>query len=193
MTPYEVYKDYLALRNHFNQPGYDYFKYQGKSSGSVAAFEKRKDKLFFQKLAKHTDPHGLMLANFLVNPKTWIKDLAYSDDAQKVYETWLKRSQSLTYAIKNEVRKLDPEFNKNFLVENSEHPIALRLYITGDISIETLVVLIDITGCLGYWNRNMDGDVIWKDISMRLSKYKPFVKYDKERIKNVLVDMFSES
>ena len=193
MTPYEVYKDYLALRNHFNQPGYDYFKYQGKTSGSVAAFDKRKDKLFFQKLAKHTDPHGLMLANFLVNPKTWIKDLAYSEDAQKVYDDWLKRSQSLTYVIKNEIKKLDPDFNTNFLINDSTHPIALRSYIKGDISIETLVVLIDITGCLNYWERNMEDDVIWKDVGLRLNKYRPFVKYDREKIKAILVDIFSES
>lgn len=193
MTPYEVYKDYLALRNHFNQPGYDYFKYQGKTSGSVAAFDKRKDKLFFQKLAKHTDPHGLMLSNFLVNPKTWIKDLAYSEEAQKVYEEWLKRSQSLTYVIKNEIKKLDPDFNTNFLIKDSTHPIALRSYIKGDISIETLVVLIDITGCLNYWERNMEDDVIWKDIGLRLNKYRPFVKYDREKIKTILVDIFSES
>lgn len=192
MTPYEVYKDYLALRNHFNQPGYDYFKYQGKTSGSVAAFDKRKDKLFFQKLAKHTDPHGLMLSNFLINPKTWIKDLAYSEDAQKVYEDWLKRSQSLTYVIKNEIKKLDPDFNTNFLIKDSTHPIVLRSYIKGDISIETLVVLIDITSCLNYWERNMGDDVIWKDVGLRLNKYRPFVKYDREKIKTILVDIFSE-
>jgi hypothetical protein len=68
-TAYEAYKDYLALRNHFNNEKYDYFLYNGKVSGSVASFEKRKDRFFFEKLAKHRDPHGLMVANFVYNPK----------------------------------------------------------------------------------------------------------------------------
>jgi hypothetical protein len=35
MTPFEVYKKYLALKNHFTKDSYDYFKYGGKVSASV--------------------------------------------------------------------------------------------------------------------------------------------------------------
>lgn len=193
MTPFEVYKDYLALRNHFNQKGYDYFKYNGKVSGSITSFEKRKDKLFFQKLAKHSDPHGLLLANFIVNPKTWIKEIAYSTEAQKIYEDWIKRIQSLTYMITSEVKKLDESFNKNFLVEDHSHPIILKLFMSKELSLETLVVLIDITDCLSYWDKQMPYDPYWEDTALLIRKYKPFLKYDKEKIKKLLVDIFSES
>jgi hypothetical protein len=101
MTPFEVYRDYIALRNHFNSKSYDYFKYGGKSSGNVDSFNKRKDKFFFEKLAKHRDPHHLMLANFAVNPKSWIKEMAYSENAEAVYMDWLKRSQSLTHNVQD--------------------------------------------------------------------------------------------
>ena len=192
MTPFEAYKDYLALRNHFNSPGYDYFKYNGKVSGSVASFEKRKDRFFFEKLAKHRDPHGLMVANFIDNPKTWIKDIAYSEAASKTYEAWVKRLQSLTYLIVEDAKKLDPDFNSNFKVEDDEHPNILRLYLGGQITLETLVVLCDILGCASYWEKKMEGDPIWEETSLKIKKYRPFVKYDATKIKQRLVDIFTE-
>jgi hypothetical protein len=191
-TAYEAYKDYLALRNHFNTPGYDYFKYRGKATGSVASFEKRKDRFFFEKLAKHRDPHGLMVANFVCNPKTWIKDIAYSEDASKTYEAWVKRLQSLTYLITEDAKKLDPDFNSNFLVQDGEHPNILRLYLGGQISLETLIVFCDMLECLGYWEKKMVDDPVWEDISLKIKKYKPFIKYDSTKIKQRLVDIFRE-
>jgi hypothetical protein len=192
MTPFEAYKDYLALRNHFNSPGYDYFKYNGKVSGSVASFEKRKDRFFFEKLAKHRDPHGLMVANFIDNPKTWIKDIAYSEAASKTYEAWVKRLQSLTYLIVEDAKKLDPDFNSNFKVEDDEHPNILRLYLGGQITLETLVVLCDILGCASYWEKKMEGDPIWEETSLKINKYRPFVKYNAEKIKKLLYEYFGE-
>ncbi len=192
MTPFEAYKDYLALRNHFNSPGYDYFKYNGKVSGSVASFEKRKDRFFFEKLAKHRDPHGLMVANFIDNPKTWIKDIAYSEAASKTYEAWVKRLQSLTYLIVEDAKKLDPDFNSNFKVEDDEHPNILRLYLGGQITLETLVVLCDILGCASYWEKKMEGDPIWEETSLKIKKYRPFVKYNAEKIKKLLYEYFGE-
>lgn len=192
MTPYEAYKDYLALRNHFNTPGYDYFRYRGKASGSPDSFNKRRDRFFFEKLAKHRDPHGLMVASFVCNPKTWVKDIAYGDEASRNYDEWVKRLQSLTYLVTEDAKKLDSDFNSNFLVEDGEHPNALRLYLGGKILLETLVVLTDVLGCLAYWDRQMSGDPIWDEVSLKIKKYRPFIKYDAARIKQRLVDIFTE-
>ena len=191
-TPFEAYKDYLALRNHFNTPNYDYFKYHGKVAGSIASFEKRKDRFFFEKLAKHRDPHGLMVANFICNPKTWINVIAYSEAASKTYEAWVKRLQSLTYLISEEAKKLDPDFNSNFKVEDGEHPYILKLYLGGQITLETLVVLSDIVSCINYWDKKMSGDPIWEETSLKIKKYRPFVKYDNAKIKQKVLDIFRE-
>lgn len=191
-TAYEAYKDYLALRNHFNNEKYDYFKYHGKASGSIASFEKRKDRFFFEKLAKHRDPHGLMVASFIDNPKTWVKDIAYSEAALKTYEAWIKRLQSLTYLVSEDVKKLDSDFDTNFKVEDGEHPNIIRLYLGGQITLETLVVLSDIVGCIDYWDKKMNGDPIWEETSLKIKKYRPFVKYDNAKIKQKVLDIFRE-
>ena len=52
MTPFEVYKTYLALKNHFTQAKYDYNKYCGKVRASLNSFYKRKDRFWFEKLSR---------------------------------------------------------------------------------------------------------------------------------------------
>ena len=191
MTPFEVYVDYLALRNHFNQSNYDYHKYNGKvSSGNRNSFEKRKDQLFFQKLAKHSDPHNLMLANFVSNPKSWVRDLAYSPEAERVYLEWAKRQQALSYTVRRDLDKLDEVFNDNFVVKPNEHPPLLRLYSSSTITPETLCVLVDLTGCYGYWQQNLKDDPLWKSAGLFIRKYTPFLKYDKGKIKKEVLTAF---
>ena len=46
MTGFEVYKMYLALKQHFTKEKYDYHKYRGKVRASEDAFEQRHDRYF---------------------------------------------------------------------------------------------------------------------------------------------------
>ena len=76
MTGFEVYKMYLALKQHFTKEKYDYHKYRGKVRASEDAFEQRHDRYFFKKLAtKYSDPEILdyFVANFVSDPKGYIK------------------------------------------------------------------------------------------------------------------------
>lgn len=189
-TAYDVFKDYIALKNHFTTKSYDYFKYQGKSrSITPEKYNQRKDKVFFMKLAKHRDPKNFLVANF-IEGDTWIGSLAYNEQAQNTYTEWLKRTQSLTYIFKNEIEKLNDDCNSNFIVEDNQHPLALKLYLRKEISIETLVILIDVVRCFSHWQKQLGDDVVWKDLSHKLVKYKPFLQYDRANCKKILLDHF---
>jgi hypothetical protein len=192
MSPFEVYKDYLALRNHFNSQSYDYFKYGGKGSGGIDAFNRRKDKFFFEKMSKHRDPHGFMLANFVQNPKSWIRDMAYSESAEKIYTDWLKKTQSLTFIVQSDLGRLREPFNENFLVEEGSHCHILSLYLGKRIQLETVCVLVDLTRCLSYWDKRMMDDVVWQDTGFLIKKYTPFIRYDPKALKKIVVDYFHE-
>ena len=192
MTPLEVYRDYLALKNHFNTPTYDYFKYRGKSSISSDSFVKRKDRIFFEKVAKHRDPHGFMLANFIQDPKVWIRDLAYSDEAERVYQAWQKVKDSLTYLVKTELPKLRDPFDDNFIVKGGQHTPLLTLYLSKQISLETVCVLCDLTRCIRYWDKQLKDDVVWLQVGLLIKKYTPFVKYDSTKIKQIVLDYYGE-
>ena len=192
MSAFECYKEYMALKNHFTKPSYDYFKYQGKLRLSIDSFEKRKDKLFFMKVAKHPDVVNYILSNLVENEKLWIKEIAYSQTAESVYQNWSKRNQSFTYNFKSEMSKLNEDFDSNFKMENNSHPFVLKLFLRKEICIETLIVLVDTVGCMSYWNKKLEYDPIWEEISKKIIKYRPFIKYDREKIKNILLDKFGE-
>ena len=192
MSAFECFKEYMALKNHFTRPSYDYFKYNGKTKVSFDSFESRKDKLFFMKMAKHQDAKNYMLANLVENEKLWIKDIAYSQEAENVYQNWLKRKQSLTYIFQNESSKLNDDFNSNFKIMDGSHPFVLKLYLRKEISLETLIILVDTVSCMSYWNKKMEYDPVWSDMSTKIIKYRPFIDYDREKIKKILLDKFDE-
>jgi len=191
-TAIEAYKEYLALKNHFTKTSYNYFKYNGKARVNQSTFEARKDKLFFQKLAKHPDVKNFLVANFSINEKTWIKELAYSEEAENNYKEWLKRQQSLSYVFKQDLSKLNDNFNDNFICRDNEHPILLKKYLGKEISLETLCLLLVITGAKKHWDTKMQYDLVWDNLRTRVEKYTPFINVDKEKIKKLIVDFFIE-
>ena len=192
MSAFECYKEYLALKNHFTKPDYDYFKYNGKLKLKVTSFDKRKDKLFFQKLAKHPDVHSFLIANLAENEKAWIRELAYSEVAEKVYKDWIKRQQSLSYVFKQELGNLDTRFNENFICKNNEHPFLLKLYLGKQISLDTLCLLLEMSGAKKHWDSKMQYDLVWDSLKTKVEKYIPFIKCDKDKIKNIVLDYFDE-
>ena len=192
MSAFECYQEYLALKNHFSKPTYDYFRYNGKMKVNISSFEKRKDKLFFQKLAKHPDVHNFLIANLSENEKSWIRELAYSEEAEKTYKSWLKRQQSLSYVFKQELGNLDTRFNENLICRDNEHPFLLKLYLGKQVSLDTLCLLLDISGAKKHWDSKMQYDLIWDTIRIKVEKYSPFITCDKDKIKNIVLDYFDE-
>ena len=192
MSAFECYKEYVALKNHFTKPTYDYFKYNGKAKLNFDSFDKRKDKLFFQKLAKHPDVHNFLIANLAENEKHWISDLAYSESAEKTYKDWIKRQQSLSYVFKSELSELKTDFNENFVCKDGTHPYLLRLYLGKQISLETLCLLLEVTGAKKHWDSKMEYDLVWDSLKTKIEKYSPFIKCDKDKIKKIVLDYFDE-
>jgi hypothetical protein len=192
MSAIECYKEYLALKNHFTKTSYDYFKYNGKVKVNPSSFESRKDKLFFQKLAKHPDVKNFLVANLSLNEKLWIRELAYSDEAEKVYKDWVKRQQSFTYLFKQDLSKLDTDFNVNFVVKNNEHPILLKRYFAKEISLETLCLLLEFADAKKYWDTKMQYDLVWDNSKIKIEKYTPFINVDKNNLKKIVIDYFDE-
>jgi hypothetical protein len=194
ISAFDAYREYVALKNHFTKPNYDYIKYNGKTGLKVDSFNKRKDKLFFEKLAKKDNVHEFLIANLSDNPKLWIRDLAYSDSAENTYSSWKKRSQSLTYNFKNEVEEhLCKPFNFNFTAKPGEHPHLMRSYLAGRITLETFCILLDLTKAIPSWDSKMEYDPVWQDLSMKVKKYTPFIRYDKDKFKKIILDFYDET
>ena len=194
MTPLDVYKTYLAFKNHFTKENYDYFQYCGKSRASKEAFHKRKDRYFFERMSRKKSDDEIkqyFLANFVEcsDPsKLWIGEIIESGESN--YQNWLKRSQSLTYLFKTEVEVFinKKNFEQLFKVEGTNHPDILKKHLQGAISIETMVILNSILGFVPNFDKKLI-DPVWETTSLRLKKYQSFLNNDSSKYKEILKEL----
>jgi len=181
LNEYEVYREYVALKRHFTS-SYDYHKFGGRTNVTVDSYNKRRDKFFFKKLAKEKDPHSIILANLIASDK-WIGEIAVNEEAHKIYRKWMKVNQSLTYNFESEISSLDL---RSDLMVTTGHPNVIRKYYRGEISIETVTILMDLIKLSKYWDAKMKDDPLWKETSLKLRKYLPFLKYNREKMLSIL-------
>ena len=50
-------------------------------------------------------------------------------------------------------------------------------------------ILDDITGFTNKFDKYYEDDVIWPRISRKIRKYRPFLKYDKAKMRKIIVDL----
>lgn len=191
---FEVYITTLALKRHFTSD-YDFFKYNGKVRANRQSFEKRNDGYFYFKLSKRKDWFDYLLANMLHDPKVWIGRLVNSEECQQIYNDFVKKTESLTYIFKSDLKKLDPNFNKNLMVIDGEYPHLLNLHRSGQVSMETVVILDDLVNFSPHWNRKISDTLIYPSINRTWQKYKPFLRqaYDKDAMKKLVLSTFEQS
>lgn len=188
MTPYEAYCLFLAIKMHFTNAQYDFFKYHGKVKSNIDSFHKRRDKYHFAKLAKHKDPTGYLVAQYVSGNFTgWIGDL-FSEEAEKTYVQYLARQQSISYNFNVELSRLSEDFVSLFKVRDGQHPPLLTIFKQGYISIETLTILNNHLSFFSAWDKKINDTVLWPSIRDRCLKYRPFLHYDKVKIKCMLHD-----
>lgn len=183
MSAYNVYETYLALRQHFTNPNYDYFRYSGKVRTNIESFNKRRDRYFFEKLSRKKTESEIInyfVSNFIQSSdpsKMWVGELKTNGDEN--YLNWKTRTQSLSYRFKQELNILTEKHHlyEALFSESESHPRIIKQYLGGKISIETLVILDDLTSFMG--KLNVD-DVVISLVIHKVKKYRPFLSYDKE-------------
>lgn len=194
LDPFETYQLFMAVRSHFTQDSYDFFKYNGKVRMTKDSFMTNKDRFKYAKLARqyHADEmRDFIVANVLADRK-WIGELL-DDDANDIYKAFQKRKQSLSYNFKNEVEKLFDtagSAKKAFAIENNDYPLVIEMYNWNDISIETLAILNDFIKFAEKFDQKLDADdVIWSRIRKMMTKLLPFLDADRHKLKGILKEI----
>lgn len=182
-----MFQRYQALKQHFNTD-YDFFKFNGKTRCKVSTFENHRDKFRFAKLAKRDDYDLFLLANIVKDPGQWIGNLS-----EDVYLDWCKRIQSLGYTFRHELEHLSSDFNSNFVSVKGHHPPLLSMYLSGKVNLETIMILDDILDFCKTWDKMIDETYIWPTISMKIRKYRPFLKYNKAKMRTILLEIIGGS
>ena len=190
VTPFETYRTYLSMKSHFTNPKYDFIKYGGKSRATMTAFNKRKDKYWFEKTSrKYTDQEVIdfLLSNFVnaTNPQNlWIGEIINS--GERTYAQWKMRQQSLTYMFKEQSENLLSENDLEKVFNCSKgHPIVLKKYLGGEISLETLSILEKVFSFQSKFDKKLV-DPVWETVSIKLKKYLPFLNINVFQFKKIL-------
>jgi hypothetical protein len=196
VTPFETYRTYLSMKSHFTNPKYDFVKYGGKSRATMTSFNKRKDKYWFEKTSrKYSDQEiiDFLLSNFVnaTNPQNlWIGEIINS--GERTYAEWKMRQQSLTYMFTEQSNTLLSENDLEKVFNCSKgHPIILKKYLGGEISLETLSILEKIFSFKSNFDKKLK-DPVWETVSMKLKKYLPFLNINVFQFKKILRDILNE-
>jgi len=191
--PYDAYKCYLSLKNHFTKDSYDYHKYCGKSRASVQSFYKRKDRFWFERVTRQKTDQEIVeffVSNFITctDPsKLWIGEIIREGETR--YAEWKKRNQSLSYVFKEETQKLFDSKKVDDVFDCSKgHPPVLKNYLSGNISMETLVIYDRIFLFGDKFDKQLS-DPVWETVRMKMKKYSPFLNIDVPRYKNILKEV----
>jgi len=181
MEPFEVYRLYLALKLHFTTKGYDITKTLGAVTGKKETFLKRKDLTSIRKLArdhKRSEIIDILVANFASGDK-W--GGVFDSECVETYKKWLTTKQRMLYNFSTDLDNILFRMEKDEVksaIQEGAHPLIFRMYMGRDINLETLVMLEKIRPFVDKYS----GDFVLEDICLLITKYKPFVRFDKEKV-----------
>ena len=188
--PFDAYRCYLSLKNHFTKEHYDFHKYGGKTRATKQAFYKRKDRFWFEKFSRQKNDKEVVeffVSNFVstTDPSTmWIGEMI--KDGEGRYTEWKKRVQSLSYIFKEEVDNL---FDGNKVDEvfdcSKGHPPILKSYLGGNTSLETMVICDKIFEYGKDFDQKLN-DPVWETVSRKIKKYESFLNINVPRYKKIL-------
>ena len=194
LDAFGTYCLFMALRNHFTQKGYCYFKYNGKIKTTKESFMINKDRFKYSKLSKKYDAvemRDFIIANLLVGRK-WIGDFL-EEAADETYTEYKRRNQALTYMFASDLDKLfsDLSYPKEAFKcrKNGTYPRVIDLHLSQDLSIETLAILNSFIHYSDRFDERLgENDIIWEPLKLKIFKLTPFLDYDREKFKVMLLN-----
>lgn len=196
MMPYDAYREYLALKNHFTKSSYDYFKYNKKVRATVQSFYKRKDRMWFEKISRQKSDQEVtdfFVANFVScpDPETlWIGEMIKEGESR--YQNWKKKIQSLSYFFREESQSLFQENKFQDVFKCSKgHPVLLKKHLSGQISLETMVLLDKVFAYSKNFDKKLQ-DPVWETVSRRIKKYSSFLHIDVLNYRKILKEIILE-
>lgn len=180
MSPYQVYRSYLALKLHFSNSKFDFFKSNGITRASKESYSKCKEHEIrtFEKIAAMREPKTFLVGNFIFGSNNYIRE--FTDKPYIEYRKYLVNGD---YIFGEEIKQLRLPYKLNFDIENSGNiPYILYLYNDKRISLYTCVIfnrLLD-------WCNKIENPLIQSQIDL-INKSSGFFKYDENHVKKMLI------
>jgi len=189
MNGYDLYCTYQAIKLHFSSESYNFFHYDGKTRVSIDAFQKRRDKFLFHRLArKYRDEEMVpfLVSNFVHSDDNWTKSLL-EEEAEQTYREWKRRTDSMSKIYTDDLQKIATKenFNDLFKVEDGQFPKLLVLFMQNDVTLETMVILNNIFDFIKIWDKKISDDIIYPKVSRKIRKYGSFLNVNVDKYKTL--------
>ena len=203
MNGFEVYKIYLAVKLHFTSKNqsYDFHKQNGRTTARLGTFTKRRDRYFFHKLSKlynDRDIADYFVSNFVTNTNLWVGDII-GRLGDENFKLWQKKIEALSYYYEQDIDYIieqmnskDITFDNIFISKGGQHPYILKYFLSKRINFETFIILDDILNFSRQLNKSITEKVLWPKLYERMIRYKPFLKYNTTKYKQILKKKIKE-
>lgn len=192
-----VYKLYLMIKQHMNGK-YDVIKYNWCMRVSDAAYQKRRDKYFFQKLSEKYKLKELALifiSNLVANQDAWIGDISDAD-ALVFYREYIGRLKQIKFKFEEDIRniyyfskKVEVSAFKEIFEYNPkvQSSYIFKLLQSNIISFETFILLDSFLNIIDKHDEQTD-NLIWNNYSIKLKAYRKILNIDSQKAKSVFIE-----
>jgi len=191
----------MAIKLHFDKGSFDAFKFNFKGPRlSQRAFDARKDRYFFEKVARKyptkEETICFFLSNFLEG-NCWVGSM--NDSAPM---NWTAKMQRLQYTFSGDMSVLRDECDKvsfsfdDALTPSCDRPVPLviHLYQRQKISLESVIVLDVMLDFITRINKVVKDPLgMFEEMFHKMIRYKPFIeaRVDIEKSKLIVIKSFT--
>ena len=104
----------------------------------------------------------------------------------------MRRQQSMSYLFKEQSSELLENQNLQEILECKKgHPVILKRFLGGDITLETFVIFDIIFQFSEIFDKKLH-DPVWETVSLKIKKYKPFLNINVFQFKKILREIINE-
>ena len=127
-------------------------------------------------------------AAHFVADNNWVGDMLGND---QIYRDWQKRTESMGYNFQQDLEKVNVEsFDQLFDIGN-QYPKVVESYLAGDINIESVVILNQLTGFMRKADKTVSDPILWPDVSRKIRKYSLLMNVNLEKMKKNVFKVFT--
>ena len=194
LDPFVVFQTYLGIKMHFKPGGaFDATKYGCRINNVTRdAFHKRKDRFFFEKLARHFKKtetlEEFLICNFVYSGNNiYIRELN-DKPAFVLFSRYIALKEGFTKHFEDDIIVLRDQMLQTGLIKTpndifsqiepgTDFPYIINLAMRKQIRLETLLNLDNVFSFLKHINRRMeDSNFLWSDLYQRLVKYQKLMR-----------------
>lgn len=181
MNGFEVYKYYLGIKTHFSSKDYDVVAAGGRVKAGQTAYLKRRDRIFFEGLAKKYDQPREVIKYLVANFAYGHTNVLYDREVgQELLQKWIKNKESLSKVFSDDLKKIAEncsDYYNDFHNAITINDTLLKMYKSDLINIETLCLIVQFNpDLLSNWNTSPMNELLYNNLILRITKLRSFVR-----------------